>query len=155
MFISTYYCFAELLLRGKSNQNHFLSESSRTRKRFPFSRVLRSFFHKGSMYRVLFRKAVQENRCLSFLNTQIFCPVGKCLWHFSLLRHLRSDSRFPLCVLLRSASNKHIGHTVFFYKSEALSVVCTPATVCPLWGTAVLRYWKNDYAKPWFWTGLP
>ena len=32
------------------------------------------------------------------------------------LRHLRSDSRFPLCLLfrwvLRSASNKHIGHTI-------------------------------------------
>ena len=63
------------------------------------------------------------------------------------LRYLRSDSRFPLCVLLRlvlrSAPNKHIGHTVFFYKSEALSAVCTPATVCPLWGTAVLRYWNT------------
>ena len=51
------------------------------------------------------------------------------------LRHLLSDSRFPLCLLfgrvLRSASNKHIGHTVFFYKSEALSAICTPATVCP------------------------
>ena len=52
------------------------------------------------------------------------------------LRHLRSDSRFPLCLLfrrvLRSASNKHIGHTVFLYKSEAVSVVFAPATGQPL-----------------------
>ena len=100
----SYFCY------DKSNQNHSLDKWFRTQKSngirsdelitvitsvcrsdknnhrsLPLFSVLRTAIPTEWAHRVLFRKAVQENRCLCSLNAQIFCLVWKCLRHFHTL----------------------------------------------------------------------